>query len=520
MTVTGVDDGVVDGHKLVDVRISVNAALSASSYSGVPPQTVIVTNLDNDLSKPTINGPTTLTALQRPTITWTSDPAAAGYDVWISNVSTGQNPFLITTSSINSLTPTADLGIGVFDLWVRSFRSDGIKGQWSAMYRFQISTPVSMTPPAAVQPTSRPTITWAPLVGAVRYDVWINNVTTGQNEVVRDLNVTTNSWTPPAELPISNYRMWVRGIDASGRFAQWSVAANFRIATAPVPINPVASTFDRTPTFNWTPVTGAVTYSFQLRNLATGVTVHNIQNLPTPTWTAPTDLPTGNYRWWSIAVGANSLAGSWSAPTDFYIGGSAKFTTPSGTWSTTPTFNWLAVGGAARYELQINRVDVVQYKVVNELNLTGTSFTVTTPLVAGGHYRIWIRAVSTTGEVGPWSTTLDFSVAGTDSMRDEEASLNDLSNLDVLDGVLVSLLHKHAQPGVFNATDNMAGTSVPARDPVQLDTDVNLNTSVTRDTEFSLNTDADLIDIDALMDSIVTELLINNPHAVNHPLKG
>jgi hypothetical protein len=514
----------VDGHKQVNVTISVNTALSASSYAGVAPQIVVVTNHDNDLSKPTINGPAALTVVQRPTITWTSDPAAAGYDVWISNASTQQNPFLITTSSTNSLTPTADLGIGVFDLWVRSFRTDGVKGPWSAMYRIQINTPVSITPTAAVQLTSLPTITWAPLVGAVSYDVWINNLTTGQNKVVRDPNVTTTSWTPPAELPISAYRMWVRGIDASGRFALWSFAVNFRIATAPTPIDPVASTFDRTPTFTWTTVTGAITYNFQLRNLTTGVTVHNILNLPTPTWTAPANLPTGNYRWWSIAVGPNSLAGNWSKPTDFSIGGSAKFTTPSGTYSTTPTFNWLAVGGAAHYELQINRVDVVQYKVVHELNLTGTSFTVTTPLVAGGHYRIWIRAISTTGEVGPWSNTLDFYVAATDSIRSEEASLNDLSHLDVLDGLLVTLLHNHAQPRIVTATQDMSRTPVSSPDPAPHDTDVSLNTNV------CVNTAANLIEIDELIDSIVTDLLINNPdggnpdggsHApANHPLNG
>ena len=255
----------------------------------------------------------------------------------------------------------------------------------------------------------------------MRYDIWIDNLTTGQTQVVRDLNVTTASWTPSADLPISAYRMWVRAIDASGRAAQWSFAATSGLRRAPTPSILFASTFDRTPTFTWTPVTGAVTYSFQLRNLTTGVTVHNIQNLPTPTWTAPTDLPTGNYRWWSIAIGAGSLAGNWSAPTDFSVGGSAKFTTPSGTWSTTPTFNWLAVGGAARYEIQINRVDVVQYNVVREPNLTGTGFTVTTPLVAGGRYRIWIRAISTTGEVSPWSTTLDFSVAAAEAVREQRS---------------------------------------------------------------------------------------------------
>jgi hypothetical protein len=137
--------------------------------------------------------------------------------------------------------------------------------------------------------------------------------------------------------------------------------------------------------------------------------------------------------------------------------------------------------------------------VVREPNLTGTSFTVTTPLVSGGRYRIWIRAISTTGEVGRWSTTLDFSVAATDSIRSEEASLNDLSQLDVLDGLLVKVLHNHVQSGNVAVRHDTAWTPVPSPEPPPLDPNA------------SINTDADLIEIDALMHDIVTDLLFSNP---------
>ncbi len=219
LVVTGVDDAVVDGSRAVNISITVNAALSDSLYAGVPASTAVVVNTDNDLSVPVVNGPTAITASQRPTISWTADPVAAGYDIWITNVSTSQNPYVQASSSGNSFTPTTDLGIGVFDVWVRSSRSDGLKGRWSAAYRFQVNTAVTIQTPADIQPTARPTISWNPLPGAVRYDVWLNNVTTGQSEVVRNPNVVGASWTPSFDLPLSNYRIWVRGIDASGRQA-------------------------------------------------------------------------------------------------------------------------------------------------------------------------------------------------------------------------------------------------------------------------------------------------------------
>jgi hypothetical protein len=248
-------------------------------------------------------------------------------------------------------------------------------------------------------------------------------------------------------------------------------------------------------------VTGAVTYSFQLRNLTTGVTVQDITNLPTPTWTAPTDLPTGNYRWWSLATGANLLAGNWSAPTDFNVGGSVRFTTPSATYNTTPVFNWLAVGGAARYEIQINRVDIAQFNVVRQSNLTGTSFIVTTPLVAGGSYRIWIRAISTTGEVGQWSNTLEFSVARADSTVSDEAPFLDLVSLEMLDDLIGELLENKAQPIIM----------VASRRAVEVPASTQISSTGADPIDLEMVNDAVLLRIDEVINSIVTDLLIQQP---------
>jgi Ca2+-binding RTX toxin-like protein len=582
VTVTGVDDTILDGHKPVNITISVNTGASAAAYAGVAPMTVVVTNRDNELSRPTINGPAAVTTSQRPTITWTNDPGAAGYDVWIKNATTGQNPYLVSVSATNSFTPSEDLGIGKFEIWVRSHRSDGINGAWSTQYNLQISTPVSIGTPAALQSTLRPTITWSPLVGAVRYevwvnnlstgqnpavsdvnvttaqwtpsadlpiaayriwvraidanglaapwssaanfqvapavvvstdaiqttsrpsiawsplagavryDVWINNLTTGQSQVVRDQNVTTPGWTPSADLPISAYRIWVRAIDVSGRGTPWSAGADFRIVTPPTAIGPVTATLDRTPTFTWTAVTGAVTYNFELRNLATNAIVHKIQDLSTPTFTAPTDLPAGNYRWWSIAIGTNLLSGYWSEAADFTIPGSAQFTSTPGTFSQTPTFNWLAVPGAARYELQIDRVDIAQSNVVHEYNATGTSFSVTTPLVSGGSYRVWIRAISSAGDFGLWSATLNFTVADSGSTESGDTSSAVVASLDVLDNLLLELLHDYGQPEVVTQSTSASEVANTATsDP-------------------GLISEAELNNIDDLINSIVSELLIDD----------
>ena len=141
---------------------------------------------------------------------------------------------------------------------------------------------------------------------------------------------------------------WVRGIDVSGRFGQWSVASDFRVAAAPTPAQSFNSTSGQTPKFSWSAVAGAVNYTLQLKNMNTGATVQLVHNLTTTSCTVPTDLPHGNYRWWAAAICVNAQPAVWSNPTDFSLGGWASLIQTSGTFSSTPTSTCLAVGGAAR----------------------------------------------------------------------------------------------------------------------------------------------------------------------------
>jgi Ca2+-binding RTX toxin-like protein len=414
LVMTGVDDAVADGSQQVTVTLSIDTASSDAAWPAVPAQTLSVTNLDNEVSVSTITGPAAKTLSQRPVITWTTVPGAASYEVWISNFSTRKNPYLVGTSSSTSFTPGMDLGIGIFDVWVRAIMPNGTRWNWSTMYRFQIDTPVIVQPVTLVQQTYRPVIQWQPVPGAVRYDVWINNTSTGQSQVVRNMNVTGTQWTPATDLPISAYQFWVRGIDAGGRAAQWSALTNFRIAVPPTPTSPLTSTFNRTPTFQWTPVTGAVSYRLMLKNMNTGVTTYTVQDLPTASWTPPAALSDATWRWWVVAVGPGGMQGEWSQAVDFYVGGWAQFTTTAATLGTLPTLSWTPVSGAVRYELQVNRIEATQTAIVRESSLTGTSFTFATPLVTGGTYRAWVRAISSTGEAGPWSKPLQFVVAKLD----------------------------------------------------------------------------------------------------------
>ena len=168
-------------------------------------------------------------------------------------------------------------------------------------------------------------------------------------------------------------------------------------------------TFDRTPTFAWDPLTGAVNYEVFIRNQNTGATTLNQTGILTTSFTTPM-LADGPYRWWVLANGANGVRGTWTFGMDIYIGGRTSFLTPSAsTNDTTPTVSWRTVDGAAKYDLQVGRIDVPQSQVIRQQNLTTTSYTPTVPL-APGTYRAWIRAISSTMESSPWSLQLTFTI--------------------------------------------------------------------------------------------------------------
>ncbi|MBL8818573.1 MAG: hypothetical protein JNL58_21270 [Planctomyces sp.] len=347
----------------------------------------------------------------RPRFAWTPIAGATSYEVYISNQSTGVDKYHLATVNGTSYTPSIDLAIGKFRMWIRP-KFNGTPGVWSAQHLFNNLTPVTWQSIVRTQQTARPVLSWNSLPGATSYDLWIDNVTTGQQQIVRQ-QVSGNSFIPATDMAMGLYRCWIRGIDALGNFANWSVLQELLVVPAPTPVGPLNSTFDRTPTFSWNSVAGAASYELYVRNRNTGVMVINGQAVAGTSFTPTTNLTDGKYRWWVVAVrsSGNGAIRSGVLTTDIYVGGQTSIVEPIGnTTDTTPTFTWRAVDGAASYRLTVDRVDVPQIGIINQTILMTTSYTSVTTL-AKGTYRAWVRAVSTTGELSVWSTVVNFVIS-------------------------------------------------------------------------------------------------------------
>ncbi len=172
----------------------------------------------------------------------------------------------------------------------------------------------------------------------------MDNRTTGQSQFIRRSDITTTTWSSPSDLPIGQYRVWVRAIDAAGLPGTWSAPVNFSVVTPPTPESPLDSTFNRRPTF----FEESRQWCCQLRFCAArSIDRHrrdHSDGLVGRIFAPTADIPDGPYRWWVVAKSAEGFVSQSSEPVNFFIGGRPDLLSPSGsTTDTTPTFIWKTV---------------------------------------------------------------------------------------------------------------------------------------------------------------------------------
>ena len=396
----------------------------------------------------------------RVTFQWAEIPQAVGYEIWVRSLNyQAQDEFHRTIVTGTSYTPDVDFGIGNYSVWMRSLGSGNAMSAWSAVRQFSTVAKPTITPMTRMQPTSRPTITWNPVLGAETYKVWVSNLSTGKSPVILQEGLTTNSFTPNAALPIGVYRVWVAAW-SGGISAGWSSPIDIQIAPAPVPS-------DLTPTmlgekFNWTSVQGATSYEFQLKNLKTNELTLNISVQGTSQSQVPVLFSGTTYRWWVRAKTAQGVYSLWSGPKDFIAGGQPTVLTPTGSSTNrTPLITWQAVEGAVKYELLLRRDDLTAV-VLNKKDILTNSFT--PAALAAGNYRVWIRAINANGIMTTWSAAQTFTITTVTSneepptgtplaaslLSDDAEAINDLP-------VLIAMAERDHAPATKDASANEDG---------------------------------------------------------------
>ena len=334
------------------------------------------------------------------TLSWTPIAGAVRYHVWVDDPAPGISPAdtSIRTVEGNLTSLVVPVTPGTFRAWVRGVAQDGSFGAWSATLEFLsrgaafVGTITAVNGPGP----DRPTITWPTQPGVTSYEIRIDDVRSSETGYLVVKNLTGQTFTPATALPLGTYQIQVRGVYPNGTEGHWS--SPVQKSSLPVPQTiPVPTAFLQTPTLQWNPVTNAQKYEVTLWNRDMNRPVFERRQTTSPGLTTET-LPDGNYRWWVVAISPFGLRGTWSAASDFHVGGATAFFPP--TIPVEGQLNWTTVVDADHYDLWIN--DVRGVTVVREQNLHGTQFTLESPFVVGP-YRAWVRAVSATGKTGAWS---------------------------------------------------------------------------------------------------------------------
>lgn len=423
--INAVNDSVIDRDQSVTVT-----GTSVGYRNGVLNLTV------QDHEPPIPVGPESVVEDPTPTISWDPVGGATRYDLWVNDVSRGiVQLFRLDNipATQTSFTPTQELGVGRYRYWVRAYDDLEQPGFWSDPYDFRIRTRPQMVSPtnqSFVASATFPEISWTTVVDTDRYDLWVNNLSTGESQVIRETNLQTTSFASQANLPGGTYRAWVRASVQDDVYTAnngdvpafvdgfWSTPITFTVLSSPTNVRPSGATFDRTPTIEWDAVDGAENYYIWITLRNPGETPEVILRDRFVVGTSRTpemDLENGRYAVWVKAVAADGTESAWSPATEFTVGGRPDIVSPvdESTTSSTPTFLWTSVAGADRYEFWMDRTDVAQSKVVYNDSVQTTSLAITSPL-ASGTYRVWIRAISEMGERSFWSKPVDITVASSD----------------------------------------------------------------------------------------------------------
>lgn len=312
-------------------------------------------------------------------------------------------------------------------LWARGVNDDGA-GPWGPAFNMIVGgvdpwDQVRLNESAVYLGFGKQTVSasWNPLIWnrwdaagllATRYEIWANH------DGTRVINEeTTSSEFQSEELETGLYKIWVRA-ESEVYNAPWSKPMLVAVgADRPELTGPVINEAPLRPEITWSAGLDGLNYQVWVQAEGQGVVI-NETGVTGTSYTPTTDLADGLYSAWVRQVTDSGEALPWSSRYRFAVGVSRLPETP--VLQLTPNLNgddvedyraiftWNAAANATRFELHISRrFDGV--KVFGADDLTGTTFT--TPVLATGGYRAWLRSIGANGELSLWSEAyVDFSV--------------------------------------------------------------------------------------------------------------
>jgi hypothetical protein len=324
---------------------------------------------------------------------------------------------------------------------VRARTNLWLPGAYSKTFTFTLDTeplgaPV-ITSPALISQDfkvitgQRPVIKWQPVSGAVRYQVVIGTNFSGTTRVV-DSFVNGTSFTPPSDLDLGQYWLFVESQDAAGnvRAVSSGHGLGFNVNLGQTPVDRTvlvakapANSMDVV--FTWERVTGATTYRLEVAVDGDTSFTGDVRGFDVTGNTHTVNVPATNFAtgcyWRVYKAGTTPPAGYY---TSFVVLGAAPVgpSIQAGglvqddviTSLTPATFAWTtpSASGVYNYQLQLATDSKFSQLLITTISpaSNATTYTYGASLPAGTYY--WhVRALyQPSGLTTPYSQTYRFTV--------------------------------------------------------------------------------------------------------------
>lgn len=383
--------------------------------------------------QPVVASPSFGQVVENPVVTfdWSDVDYAASYEVQLRNLRTNELTTLTTAVETSEFTVAEFLPDDPYRVWVRATNEALEQSEFSSPVDFTVDVPPAARPtvtaPIGTVRNQNQVITWNPVAGAVRYELWMNGV--NQSKLVYEPNLSAASFEIPQALPEGLYRTWVKAYNQHGESDGWSLGASFTVDVAeplrPVIVAPTTVSTTRQPTIAWNQSdNNAVAWELWV-NDATNKTVKviHLPRIEVQNHTAQEDLPDGEFHAWVRAINAVGEYGGWSSRFEFVVSASGQGATSG---SSTPQllaptgdvagsaedvrFTWSNVTNAAKYQLFVRDLETGVFQRIDVNPQQTTDVTNHFVKLKPGTYRAWVRSVSPFGMVSPWSEPVSFSV--------------------------------------------------------------------------------------------------------------
>jgi hypothetical protein len=225
-----------------------------------------------------------------PTFSWDMAEGVERYHLQVATDPNFSNRVIDITTPLNEFTPVDTLAQGLYYWRVGINRFGGVANDWSPKQQFNLVylTPTGLSPDGDTV-HSAPTYVWQATQNAVRYRLQVSSDVDFHN-IIETVETPNTSWTPAMGYNDGTYYWHVAIIDGNGRYGNYSYTVTFYKEYIHTPLEfPVNTTVPKTPTFIWTPVSGAATYIFEISRYPTFYplydSIETMNRQYTPTWT-------------------------------------------------------------------------------------------------------------------------------------------------------------------------------------------------------------------------------------------